>query len=179
MPIGVFGLVLDTGAMTRSPYATSALVFPCRGRCDRHLLVLNYIANRDTPNAIPAFMQNPAYAASKNWLLSTSNASSTPFIDLFGFGAVSMDGYTHRVLCAQRSRIQQSFLVPSFTKTVRSERGLNRWCRYGCGYLIFDDKLRVNVTSYNGDYASKSSAEMKAAIEQTLLEFKLIAAAAK
>jgi len=56
---------------------------------------------------------------------------------------------------------------------------LKRWCRYGCGYLIFDDKLRVNVTSYNGDYASKSSAEMKAAIEQTLLEFKAIAAAAK
>jgi hypothetical protein len=63
------------------------------GRCDRHLLVLNYIANRDTPDAMPAFMQSPAYSASKNWLLSTSNASSTPFIDLFGFGAVSMDGY--------------------------------------------------------------------------------------
>lgn len=62
---------------------------------------------------------------------------------------------------------------------MKSERGLKRWCRYGCGYLIFDDKLRVNVTSYNGDYASKSSAEMKAAIEQTLLEFKAIAAAAK
>mmetsp|Transcript_12067 Transcript_12067/g.16404 ORF Transcript_12067/g.16404 Transcript_12067/m.16404 type:complete len:251 (+) Transcript_12067:1-753(+) len=108
---------------------------------DRHLMVLNYIANRDDPDNLPALFKNPAFAASKNWLLSTSNATSTPFIDLFGFGPVASNGY-------------------------------------GCGYLIGNDSVTVNITSFKNT-ASIGSKTLHDAIEAILLEFKSIADAEK
>mmetsp|Transcript_29969 Transcript_29969/g.57559 ORF Transcript_29969/g.57559 Transcript_29969/m.57559 type:complete len:177 (-) Transcript_29969:236-766(-) len=104
--------------------------------CDRHLLVLNYIANRDTPDAVPAMFTNPAFTKAKTWLLSTSNATSTPFIDLFGFGPVATEGY-------------------------------------GNGYLIFNDSIHVNCTTFKGT-SSKGSKLMREKIEETLLEFKAL-----
>jgi len=60
---------------------------------DRHMMVLNYLANRDMKGNMPAVFTNPALAASKNWLISSSNATSTPYIDQFGFGPTAGDGY--------------------------------------------------------------------------------------
>jgi hypothetical protein len=57
------------------------------------MMVLNYLAARDMRGNVPAVFTNPALAASKNWLISSSNATSTPYIDQFGFGPTAGDGY--------------------------------------------------------------------------------------
>lgn len=125
--------LLQTAAKTHSDVSREA----AGGMgCDRHLLVLNYLANRDMAGSVPSIFQNPAFVKSKTWMLSTSNASSTPYIDLFGFGAVAVEGY-------------------------------------GCGYLIFNDSVHVNCTSFKGT-SSLGSANIRAKIEETLLEFKQI-----
>eukprot|EP00239_Pterosperma_sp_CCMP1384_P010159 CAMPEP_0197863696 /NCGR_PEP_ID=MMETSP1438-20131217/41359_1 /TAXON_ID=1461541 /ORGANISM="Pterosperma sp., Strain CCMP1384" /LENGTH=655 /DNA_ID=CAMNT_0043481695 /DNA_START=110 /DNA_END=2077 /DNA_ORIENTATION=- len=61
--------------------------------CDRHLLSLKKLAEKNDPDNVPALFTNPLYAKSGTFLVSTSNATSTPFIDIFGFGPVSTDGY--------------------------------------------------------------------------------------
>lgn len=86
---------------------------------DRHLKALKDIADNDAgvdpavKSAAAEFFSLPMVGRSATWDLSTSNASGSPFIDIFGFGAVSETGY-------------------------------------GCGYLVFDDKIVINVTCYKG-----------------------------
>jgi carnitine O-acetyltransferase len=58
---------------------------------DRHLLGMKSAA-LELGLPLHALFQDPAYARSNTWVLSTSNVT-TPFFDLFGFGAVSGKGY--------------------------------------------------------------------------------------
>ena len=58
---------------------------------DRHLLGLRTQA-AEQGIELPALFKDPAFSRSNTWILSTSNVT-TPFFDLFGFGAVSEKGY--------------------------------------------------------------------------------------
>ena len=58
---------------------------------DRHLYSLKCLAAETGQTDVP-FFQDPAYGRSSTWILSTSNVT-TPFFRLFGFGAVSANGY--------------------------------------------------------------------------------------
>jgi len=58
---------------------------------DRHLLGMKTTALA-LGIPLPAMFTDPAYGRSNTWVLSTSNVT-TPFFDLFGFGAVSAKGY--------------------------------------------------------------------------------------
>ncbi|KAK3253883.1 hypothetical protein CYMTET_36882 [Cymbomonas tetramitiformis] len=104
--------------------------------CDRHLLAMQKIVLSEGSD-MPEFYTNPLYEASKTSDLSTSNGTSTPYIDQFGFGAVAYHGY-------------------------------------GLGYLITDNRVSVNITTFAGS-DSLSSKTMGDEIEKTLLKFKKLA----
>ena len=65
---------------------------------DRHLFALKTLAQQQWAASDPArlakspLFSDPLFARSSTWTLSTSNVT-TDFFDLFGFGAVSADGY--------------------------------------------------------------------------------------
>eukprot|EP01064_Diplonema_japonicum_P034235 TRINITY_DN7034_c0_g1_i1.p1 TRINITY_DN7034_c0_g1~~TRINITY_DN7034_c0_g1_i1.p1 ORF type:complete len:589 (+),score=168.14 TRINITY_DN7034_c0_g1_i1:55-1821(+) len=63
---------------------------------DRHLMSLKMEATEhnvvDSSDASLELFSSPLYAQSSTWTLSTSNVTS-PFIDYFGFGAVTTHGY--------------------------------------------------------------------------------------
>eukprot|EP00924_Labyrinthula_sp_SR-Ha-C_P016967 maker-scaffold_6-snap-gene-20.57-mRNA-1 protein AED:0.03 eAED:0.03 QI:59/0.8/0.83/1/1/1/6/35/637 len=58
---------------------------------DRHLYALKCLAEEEGLST-PQIFTDPSYNLSSNWILSTSNVT-TPFFDLFGFGAVTANGY--------------------------------------------------------------------------------------
>ena len=76
--------------------------------CDRHLMALGKLAAKKGISA-PA-LTDKITARSKDWLLSTSNGSQ-PYIDLFGFGPVTGEGYGIGYLV---DKAQMSFCVTSF-----------------------------------------------------------------
>ncbi|XP_041134185.1 carnitine O-palmitoyltransferase 2, mitochondrial-like [Polyodon spathula] len=58
---------------------------------DRHLFAMRYLAN-SKGQALPAFYQDPAYAAVNHNILSTSTLTS-PAVSLGGFAPVVPDGF--------------------------------------------------------------------------------------
>jgi hypothetical protein len=61
--------------------------------CDRHLLGLKIQAQKDEKlQTLPTIFTDEMFAKSSTFILSTSNVSS-PELDIFGFGAVTHDGY--------------------------------------------------------------------------------------
>jgi hypothetical protein len=58
---------------------------------DRHILGLRTMATKHNIE-MPALFKDPALSRSNTWVLSTSNVT-TPFFDIFGFGAVCETGY--------------------------------------------------------------------------------------
>ena len=98
---------------------------------DRHLLALQKIAAEQ--GITHEFFEDEVFQKSSAWVLSTSNVSA-PFLDRFGFGAVTGDGY-------------------------------------GLGYLIHDDDVPVNVTSFKSG-SGTDSARMAGDIEKSLLAVK-------
>ena len=59
--------------------------------CDRHMMALKIIAEEEGYK-MPEIFNDPVYSRSQTFLLSSSNVSS-PELDVFGFGAVTGDGY--------------------------------------------------------------------------------------
>ena len=97
---------------------------------DRHFMALQAVNENIATHKL---FETDLFNKSKNWDLSTSNVSA-PFLDRFGFGAVTGDGY-------------------------------------GLGYLIHDNDVPVNVTSYKSSKAT-DSAMMNKEIEKSLLGIK-------
>jgi len=96
---------------------------------DRHLLALKKVA--DDAGITHELFEDETFEQSSAWVLSTSNVSA-PFLDRFGFGAVTGDGY-------------------------------------GLGYLVHDDDVPINITSYNSSDTTDSG-RMAGDIEQSLLD---------
>ena len=59
---------------------------------DRHLLKLGVLAREDGSEDALALFDDPLYARSSTWKISTSNVAS-PWLSHFGFGPVCDDGY--------------------------------------------------------------------------------------
>ena len=59
---------------------------------DRHLLKLSGLAREDGSADALALFDDPLYARSSTWKISTSNVAS-PWLSHFGFGPVCDDGY--------------------------------------------------------------------------------------
>ena len=76
--------------------------------CDRHLMALTKLAEKQGITH-PA-LTDPVTARAKDWVLSTSNGSQ-PYIDLFGFGPVTKEGYGIGYII---EKDQMSFTVTSF-----------------------------------------------------------------
>ena len=59
---------------------------------DRHLLMLNKLAQDSGTEEALALFDDPLYTRSNTWKISTSNVAS-PWLSQFGFGPVCDDGY--------------------------------------------------------------------------------------
>jgi carnitine O-acetyltransferase len=113
---------------------------------DRHFFGLKKLIKAGEEDRVPALFKDPAFAASANWTLSTSQLSSE-FFDGWGFGQVTGDEGT-----------------PLGTGA------------FGIGYSVNNTNLRFTITSTSGkteimkQYLAEACEEVRAAVEKGMAE---------